>query len=98
MTKGPESRSLSHRRQCGAGTALTDLLGEGEAFLLGAGAALLAADRRGALPEAAVAALVDLELPAHQRVTGHSAPTKFVKRMPEPIRFSPNGQNVLAVR
>jgi hypothetical protein len=53
---------------------LGDLLGEGEALLLGAGAALLAADRCRALPEAAVAALVDLELPAHQLVTGHLSP------------------------
>src|SRR5260221_9756765 len=55
---------------------LGDLLGEGEALLLGAGTALLAADRGRALPEAAVAALVDLELPAHQFVTGHHAPPK----------------------
>jgi hypothetical protein len=48
---------------------LGDLLGEGEA-LLGAGAALLAADRRRALPEAAVAALVDLELPADEEASG----------------------------
>src|SRR5260221_1488299 len=59
---------------------LGDLLGEGEAFLLGACAALLAADRRGALPEAAVAASVDLELAAHQFVTGHQAPTKFRRK------------------
>ncbi len=53
---------------------LGDLLGEGEAFLFGAGAALFAADGRRALPEATVAAEIQLEFSSHQLVAGHMAP------------------------
>ena len=56
---------------------LGDLLGEGDVFFLGGRAVLLAPQRRRALPEAAVAAPVELNFAVHQLVACHGARHNF---------------------
>ncbi len=54
-----------------------DLFSEGDVLFLGGGAMLLATNRRGALPEAAIAAPVKLDFPVHQFVIRHDETHQF---------------------
>lgn len=58
------------------------LPGKRNAFFLGAGAKLPVADRGRTLPEAAVAALVELNFAAQDFVAGHGAPALISEKMP----------------